>query len=189
LYQIPFKVTIANNEKTQIRFLNEHTISTQRLYSAQLSNPLYFHGESRVAINQFISLEGLSVPLPKGTIRSYSKLDKQTILLGENQIQHTPKNSKIKLNIGKNFDLSIVQSASKRQDSKNWLHVDMLYTLKNSSNEDKTVTLLIPFNTNATSKITSEEKYTFTKGNLVTFTLQVQANATKELQVNFESKK
>lgn len=189
LYQIPFKVTIANNEKTQIRFLSEHTISTQRLYSAQLSNPLYFHGESRVAINQFISLEGLSVPLPKGTIRSYSKLDKQTVLLGENQIQHTPKNSKIKLNIGKNFDLSIVQSASKRQDSKNWLHVDMLYTLKNSSNEDKTVTLLIPFNTNATSKITSEEKYTFTKGNLVTFTLQVQANATKELQVNFESKK
>jgi len=188
-YKIPFNVTIANNEKTQIRFVNEHNISTQRVYSATLSNPLYFHGQRKVSINQFISLEGLAIPLPKGTIRSYSKLDNQTILIGENQISHTPKNSAIKLNIGKNFDLSLLQSATKRQDSKNWFNVDMLYTLKNDSNEDKEVTLLIPFNTNATSKIRSEEKYTFTKGNLVTFTLQIKANTIKELQVNFESKK
>jgi hypothetical protein len=42
LYQIPFKVNLANNEKTQIKFLDIKKIPVTRKYRANMGNPFYF---------------------------------------------------------------------------------------------------------------------------------------------------
>lgn len=188
-YTIPFNVTLANKENTQIKFITKENLKTSRVYSTRLSNPLYMQGERKVAVSQYIVLEKLDTPLPKGTIRIYSQLDGQTILLGEDRVVHTPKNTPLKFKTGKNFDVKIKESVRKRSDSKNFLNVDLTYTVQNSSNNAKTVTLQVPFNTQADSKITTGEAYTFTKGNLVTFKVVVNANSTKEIQVNYESRR
>ena len=61
--------------------------------------------------------------------------------------------------------------------------------MKNASDEAKTVKLFVPFNTREDSVVQTKQKYTVTQGNLVTFSLRVKANASKEFSVYFESKK
>ena len=188
-YTIPFKVNLANNEKTQIKFIDEKGVKFSRKYSARLQNPLYLKGKILADVSQYIKLEKLNIPLPKGVVRTYSKLKKTSILLGETNLKHTPKNTPIELLIGKNFDVKVTQTQLKRADNKRYFNVDVKYTLKNDSDEDKTIKLLIPFNKNINSKIETDKKYRYTKGNLVTFTLKVTANTTESFKVNFQSKK
>ncbi len=189
IYKIPFKVTLANKEKTQINFQNFQNIKVQREYEAQMSNPLFFHGESNINVNQYITLQKLDTPLPSGVVRIYSKLHDTSILLGESSIKHTPKNEALKLKIGVNFDIKVKQSILKRSDSNNYYSADIRYTLSNHSDEEKRVALLIPFNKNRDARIKSAQKYVYTKGNLATFSIKIKANTDKSFDVHFESRK
>jgi hypothetical protein len=188
-YTIPFNVTLANNEKTQIKFVTKNRIKTKRNYASHLSNPLYLQGERKSNVTQYISLEALDTPLPKGVVRTYSKLGEDTILLGETDIEHTPKATPIKLKLGTNFDLKVTQILINRDDSQTWLKSDVEYNVKNSSNEAKTLELMIPFNRDNDSRVQTDKKYEFTKGNLVTFTLLVAPGATEKFNVHFESRR
>jgi hypothetical protein len=188
-YTIPFKVNLANNEKTQIKFLSQDNIPTTKNYEATLNNPLYLMGERKSDVLQYVSLQKLNTPLPKGTIRTYGTLAGKKILLGETNISHTPKDTPIKLKLGTNFDLKVKQTLLKRDDTKERFDVSIKYTITNHSDEPKEITLFVPFNKNSDSSITTKEKYTFTKGNLVTFTFIIPINETKEFQVNFKSKR
>ena len=188
-YTIPFKVTLANNEKTQIKFLDKNNLSVKRAYSAQMGNPLYLRGEREVSVSQAFLLDGLDMPLPSGTIRVYSQLDKKTILLGENSIKHTASNTPLNLKVGKNFDLKVKESVILRNDTKSNFNVDVLYSIKNSSEDNKTVNIVVPFNRQESSKITTDMKYNFTKANLVNFFLEVPAASSKKFKVKYESKK
>ncbi|MFK5937762.1 MAG: hypothetical protein QM497_05115 [Sulfurimonas sp.] len=188
-YTIPFKVNLANNEKTQIKFIDKKGVKFFREYSANLQNPLYLRGEVQADVSQFIKLQKLDLPLPKGVVRTYSKYKKSSILLGETFIKHTPKDVSIKLRIGKNFDTKVTQTVMKREDNKRYFNVDVKYAVNNASDEMKTIKLFVPFNKNINSKIKTDIKYRFTKGNLVTFSIKVKANATKSFTVNFQSKK
>lgn len=48
------------------------------------------------------------MPMPKGTVRVFKEdeADKSLEFIGEDSIQHTPKDENITLNIGKAFDLT-----------------------------------------------------------------------------------
>jgi len=188
-YTVSFKVNLANNEKTQLKFIHKTNIPLQRKYSAILANPSDFNGYSEHSMTQFVTLNPLDIALPKGVVRSYSKLGASNILLGESNLEHIPKESPIHLEIGKSFDLSVTQSIDARDDDKHRFDATIKYTLKNNSDEAKTFELLIPFNKDENSKIKTQEKFTYTKGNLVTFSVPVGAMGTKEIFVNFISQK
>ena len=189
LYEIPFKVNLANNEKTQIKFLTKNNIKTKRVYEATLNNPLYLMGERKSKVLQYITLAKLNTPLPKGVVRTYAKHDGKTILLGETNIAHVPKNEAIKLKIGTNFDLQVKQEVLQRKDTKKHFDVSVKYSLTNHSDKLKTLTLLVPFNKHSKSKVTTQEKYTFTHANKVTFKVALKANQTKTFQVNYKSRR
>ena len=188
-YTIPFKVNLANNEKTQIKFITQNNIDVKRKYSAIMQNPNYLRGEIKHNVTQHITMKDFEYPLPRGVVRTYSKLGNTNILLGESTLKHTPKNTPISLEVGKNFDIKVKESIIKRDDNKFQLNADIKYVIKNSSNETKTVEILVPFNKNSGSKISSDKKYVFTKGNLVTFNIIVKAGTTKEFKVHFKTKK
>ena len=188
-YTVPFKVNLANKETTQIKFMSEKLHNISRKYRVFLSNPLYLRGVSERGVNQFVSFKGLDKPLPEGVVRTYSKLQNTSILLGESAIKHTPKNTPMQLKLGENFDLKVKQTLLKRDDNRETFNVDVQYKIKNASEQDKRVTLLIPFNRHKYSSIDTKQKYKFTKGNMVTFHVKVKANASKSFRVHFESKK
>ncbi len=188
-YTIPFKVNLKNNEKTQMKFVQKEALNVTREYSATLSSPLYLRGETKSNVVQYVYLAGLDIALPKGVVRTYSKLNNTSILLGESSLKHTAKNTPIKLKLGQNFDLKVMQTVTKREDYKQSFNSNVKYMIKNASDEDKTVKLFVPFNTKEDSVVQTQQKYKFTKGNLVTFNVQVNANATKIFDVYYESKK
>ena len=188
-YTIPFKVNLANNEKTQIKFITLNNIDVKRKYSATMYNPNYLQGEMKHDVTQHITLKGLKLPLPKGVVRSYSKLGDTNILLGESSLKHTPKDTPISLKLGKNFDVKVKETVIKRDDNRWQFSADINYSVKNSSNESKTVEILVPFNKNSSSEVESTQRYTYTKGNLVTFILVVKPQSTKEFKVHFKTKK
>ena len=187
-YTIPFKVNLANNEKTQIKFITQNNIDVQRKYKVHMNNPNYFNGEVKHDVTQIITMKGFKYPLPKGIVRTYSQLQNTNILLGESNIPHTAKDTPISLTLGKNFDVKVKETLINR-DRGSWYHDnDVRYNIKNSSNESKTIEVLVPFTNNDSDEITSKQKYTFTKGNLVTFKVEIQAQSTKEFDVHFRSK-
>ncbi|MCD6174068.1 MAG: hypothetical protein J7J96_09840, partial [Sulfurimonas sp.] len=95
----------------------------------------------------------------------------------------------ISLKIGKNFDVKVKETLQKRDDGRWNLDIDLRYTVKNSSDEAKIIEILVPFNKNDRSEVSSDEKYTYTKGNLVTFNISVKPQSTKEFKVHFKTKK
>jgi hypothetical protein len=188
-YSIPFKVNLANNEKTQVKFITKKDIPIKRKYSTTLSNPLYLHSENKYSVTQYLEIKKLDFSLPKGVVRTYSKLNSKNILLGESLLKHTPKDTLINLTLGKNFDVKVKESIEKRSDNKRYLDASVLYTLKNSSNETKTIEVLIPFNRDSSSTIDSSQKYSFKNGNNILFKLKVDAKSTKKFRVKFRSKR
>ncbi|MEA2112065.1 MAG: hypothetical protein U9P71_08465 [Campylobacterota bacterium] len=188
-YSIPFKVNLANNEKTQIKFIDEKNLHVNRRYDVYLSNPNYLHGEVKRGVNQYIHFDGMDFPLPKGIVRTYSKSKGMTILLGETSIKHTAKDTPIHLRLGENFDVKVTQTVVKRNDDRRYYDATVKYVVKNSSNENKKVELQVPFNNNSTSSIDSSMAYRYKKGNLVTYTVVVNAESSESFEVNYRSKK
>ena len=83
----------------------------------------------------------------------------------------------------------MTQTVLSRNDNKHSFNAKIKYRVKNASDEEKTVKLFVPFNTREDSIVQTNQKYRMTKGNLVTFSVRVKANASKEFHVYFESKK
>ncbi|WP_321777530.1 hypothetical protein [Sulfurimonas sp.] len=189
LYSVPFKVSLANNEKTQIKFITKNSIPIKRRYTTTLSNPLYLNSEIKHSVTQYIEMEELSVALPQGVVRTYSKLNEQTILLGESNLAHTPKDTIIKLVLGKNFDIKVKESVENYSDNDKYLDATISYTIKNSSNKKKTIELLIPFNKSSTSSIETAKTFSFKNGNQLSFKVKVQAQKSEKFTVRFRSKR
>ncbi|NPA60646.1 MAG: hypothetical protein GXO30_09345 [Epsilonproteobacteria bacterium] len=188
-YSIPFKVNLANNEKTQIKFITQYDLDVKRTYTANLSNPLYLHSQSKHNVSQYIELQKLDIVLPKGIVRTYSELDGKNILLGENSLSHTPKSTPIKLKIGTNFDIKVKQSIQNRDDNKYYLDATVIYEVKNTSDTQKTVELLIPFNRQKTSTIKTSKPYSFKYGNQISFKINVDEQDRVSFKVNFRSRR
>jgi hypothetical protein len=115
LYTLGRPTTIAENQTKQVELLTGHAIPVTKEYRFANLAPGYNYqmGEApRVNASvrlKFVNTEksGLGVPLPQGTVRVY-KADNagQAIFVGEDAIQHTPKNEYVDLTLGQAFDVT-----------------------------------------------------------------------------------
>ena len=188
IYTIPFKVDIANNEDTQIKFIDKRSIEIEREYISQMNNPNYLTSKIKHSVDQSISFKNSGYELPLGVVRTYTDMDKERVFIGENTISHTPKNDTVKLVIGKAFDLHVSETIIKSASSKNYFDVDILYTVKNSSDETKNITIKVPFLNQANAHITTDKRYIFKDGYTI-FNIKADANKEESFKVRFESKK
>lgn len=191
IYTIPFKVDLANNEKTQIEFIKEKDIKIQRRYDVYLSSPAYISGEYKHKVNQYVEFKGLSKALPKGTIRTYSSLEGGTVLLGVNQIEHTPKKEKVSLAIGKNFDLLVKETNLQKNGSKKYYESEVKYTVVNRSDESRKLELLVPFvkRSSLESIVQTKVKYEYKDGNILKFLVYVKADSEYDFVVKYRNKR
>jgi hypothetical protein len=102
VYDLGRQTTIANNEVKQISLLSAEGVSAEKRYT--------YEGGKTVAVT--VSLQNseanhLGMPLPMGTVR-VMKRDKDGSLefVGEDHIEHTPRDEKITLHVGNAFDLT-----------------------------------------------------------------------------------
>ncbi len=110
LYTLPRKATLANKEIKQIALFNPASTDVEKEYYYE---PDKNEKKVRVALNfDNSSSSGLGIPLPAGRARIFkADSDGSMILLGEDRIDHTPKDETVKLTVGYAFDISAEQKA------------------------------------------------------------------------------
>jgi len=191
-YSIPFPVTIANKEKTQIKFIDLKHIPIHRRYESQLNHPNYLQGETQHKVSQYLDILSLEYPLPAGIIRSYSKNKSTTLLLAENHIPHTPKHEKISLRLGTNFDLKVKETLLQQNDDKYYFERLVNYQVKNPTDSFKTVNLIVPYSNNihrSEAVIETSQAYQWKNGNQLLFTVGLKAGESASFDVQYRNKK
>jgi hypothetical protein len=115
LYTLDRKTTIKDNQTKQMTLLNANQIPIKKLFIFP-GYPYYYYSRydqrsEKQKIGVFLELENteknrLGMPLPKGTIRVYKEdKDRSLQFVGEDRIDHTPKDEKFKIKIGEAFDV------------------------------------------------------------------------------------
>ncbi len=121
LYQMPRPVSLRDSETKQIEFMVRSDIAAQITYIFDSSPPFrgyyspiaYLEGYDSAGGIVLTRLsfdtggEGLGLDLPAGRARVYqADADGLALLIGESQVEHTPRGEAVSLGIGTAFDLS-----------------------------------------------------------------------------------
>ena len=147
LYTLDRRTTIKDNQTKQMTLLDANQIPLKKLFIFAGSPQYYYsqmnQGSNKQKVGVFLELENskknnLGMPLPKGTVRVY-KEDKDGSLqfIGEDRIDHTPRDEKFKIKIGEAFDVvgERIQTDYKRLGS-NLFEVAFEVSLRNHKKED-----------------------------------------------------
>ncbi|NUO09791.1 MAG: DUF4139 domain-containing protein [Candidatus Brocadia sp.] len=104
LYTLQRAATIKSNQIKQLSLFPTATTPVKKIYEYDGSK-----NEKKVNVKlEFENTEknGLGIPIPAGKVRVYkSDEDQSQVFLGEDQIDHTPKDEKIRLYVGDAFDV------------------------------------------------------------------------------------
>jgi hypothetical protein len=117
LYSLARKTTINNNETKQVSMLSGTGFPIRKRYIVD-GQAFYYHNfqsagspirDTVQVYYQFKNEEhgGLGLPMPAGVVRVYQSDSKGGVqFVGEDHIQHTPKDEELKLKIGNAFDVT-----------------------------------------------------------------------------------
>jgi hypothetical protein len=115
IYALQRPSTIKNNQIKQISLMEATGVPVKKEFryygAAYYYRSKYGEMVSNQKVGVFIEIDNkkennLGIPLPKGKIRVYKK-DKEGSLqfIGEDRIDHTPKDEKVKIKLGEAFDV------------------------------------------------------------------------------------
>jgi hypothetical protein len=159
LYSLDRPTSIEESQTKQVSLLAAAEVPARKELVLQGSSYYYqaSYGDlgQKLKVGTFLEFDNkeathLGLPLPKGVMRVYKKDANGNVqFVGEDGIDHTPKNEKVRLKLGDSFDVT----AEKKQtdfkkiagDSHN-LTIESAYEiqLKNAKKEAVTVTVLEP---------------------------------------------
>jgi hypothetical protein len=115
IYTLQRQATIKDNQTKQISLVNADTIPVKKelvYYGAQYYyRSSYGEKISNQKVGVFVEIantkdHNLGIPLPKGTVRVYKKDSEGSLqFVGEDSIDHTPKDEKVRVKLGDAFDV------------------------------------------------------------------------------------
>lgn len=116
LYTLQRPATVRNRESKQLSLLEGHNFPIRKKLIVDSIAGNYFPSEGEIGtgdVKPQVRLEfvndkasGLGMPLPKGTVKVYQRDQSGSVqLLGEDQIDHTPRDEKVSLVVGRSFDV------------------------------------------------------------------------------------
>lgn len=116
LYTLDHPTTIAENQTKQVSLLTAAGIPARK--ELLLRGADYYYSSSygdlgqKMKVSVFVEFENkesahLGMPLPKGVIRVYKRdAAGNAQFVGEDRIDHTPKNEKVRIKLGEAFDVT-----------------------------------------------------------------------------------
>jgi hypothetical protein len=116
LYSLAQPTTIADNQSKQVALLTAQGIPARKELIF-LGNDHYYRAQQgeigvKLKASAFLEIDNreeshLGLPLPKGVVRIYKKDSQgQAQFVGEDRIDHTPKNESLRLRLGEAFDVT-----------------------------------------------------------------------------------
>src|SRR6266571_9020431 len=155
LYTLDGRTTIKDNQTKQLALMSASDVPVDKHFiyygAADYYRTQYGVPMSNQKVGVFLELKNskenrLGVPLPKGRVRVYkADASGSQQLIGEDWIDHTPKDEKIKIKMGNAFDVvgERVQKDWKRIAS-NLYEVEWEISLRNHKKESITVEVFEP---------------------------------------------
>jgi hypothetical protein len=160
LYTLQRPTTIENNQTKQVALLSGSHVPVKKELVLQ-GNDYYYRSSvgnigQKMKVGVFVQFENresarLGRPMPKGIVRVYKKDSAGNAqFVGEDRIDHTPKNETVRLKLGEAFDVTAdkKQTDFKRRDTFSpWSYVhESAYeiVLKNAKKEAVTVVVREP---------------------------------------------
>jgi len=199
LYTLDRTTDLMNNESKQISLLASENVPVKKefIFDASKSN-YYYYGSSSNTTKVEVKLafknskeSALGIPLPKGIVRVY-KEDSQGQLqfLGEDEIDHTPKDEERRIFVGYAFDITGERKeVSSEQVAKCYDRKVYEITLKN--HKDTEVEIIVPEhmayydNWNITQ---NSDDFVKKDSRTIEFTVKVPANGEKKITYTVEYK-
>jgi hypothetical protein len=193
LYTLGRKTSVEDKETKQISLLQGSDIPIAKHFVVNGQN-FYYHNQQNpgspikdnvMVFYKFKNEEksGLGMPMPAGNVRVYQKDSKGNILfVGEDRIDHTPKDEMLNIHIGNAFDVVSErrQTDYKRVDTHTW-EMEFEITLRNHKDSAITVEVNEPIGGDW-DMINSSYKYTKTAAWAAQFNLPVASNGSSVLK-------
>ena len=160
LYSLSRPTSILNKQTKQVSLLSANSVPVTKEFVLTGANYYYNSRHNQIGkklkIGVYVQLDnkqsaGLGMPIPKGIVRVYKKDSKGNAqFIGEDNIDHTPKNETIRLKLGDAFDVTANKKQTNftkrngllpnRQASESAFQIG----LKNAKSEAVTVTVREP---------------------------------------------
>jgi hypothetical protein len=193
LYTLSRRTSVEDKETKQISLLQGSGVPVEKIFAVNGQN-FYYHNyqnpgsplkDAVMVFYKFKNEEkaGLGMPLPAGSLRVYQKDSRGGVLfIGEDRINHTPKDEMITVHIGNAFD---VVSERKQTDYKKI--ADRVYemefeiTLRNHKDTPITVQANEPIG-GSWEMLSSSYKFTKTSAWAAQFNVPVDKNGTSVLK-------
>lgn len=206
LYTLQRRTDLANDETKQIELVSGKNIAATKQFvydglgnmwrswwrNTGYRNQRTFGQVSNPKVGVFVMFmnkknAGLGIPLPKGKIRVYKKdSDGKEQFIGEDQIDHTPKDEQVKLYLGNAFDIvgSRVQKNFRVIVSGHSVEERFEITVKN--HKDTGVEVLVyehPWRWNEWEITRSDHEWAKVDQSTLKFPVKIAANA--EVKINY----
>jgi hypothetical protein len=193
LYTLGRRTSVEDKETKQISLLQGSGVPVEKLFVVN-GQSFYYHNYQNpgsplkdpvMVFYKFKNEEkaGLGMPLPAGNVRVYQKDSKGGVLfIGEDRIDHTPKDETVTVHIGNAFDII---AEHKQTDFKkiatNVYEMEFEITLRNHKDVPITVQVNEPIG-GTWEMLSSSYKFTKTAGFAAQFQVPVDKNGTSVLK-------
>jgi hypothetical protein len=193
LYTLGRRTSVEDKETKQISLLAGTGVPVEKIFVVNGQNYYYHNRQNpgsalKDAVMVYYKFKndekaGLGIPIPAGNVRVYQKDSKGGILfVGEDRIDHTPKDENISVHIGNAFD---VVCERKQTDYKsigtNTWEMEFEITLRNHKDSPITVQVNEPVGGDW-EMLNSSYKYTKTSAWAAQFSVPVDKNGTSVLR-------
>jgi hypothetical protein len=159
LYTLPRPVTLHDRETKQVEFIRAANVEADRVYvydGAKVPAQYQYWGYEQIRQNREYGTEmntdvwvmqeiknskanNLGIPLPKGRVRFYRRdSDGALEFIGENEINHTPKDEMLRIFTGNAFDLVGERRQTNFQCDYNGHKVDESFEIKIRNHKKET---------------------------------------------------
>lgn len=193
IYTLDRTTSIANNQIKQIKLVRAESIPVKKELLFQGSRFYYYNRYGEPTLNRKVGIyvemenkEGnnLGIPLPRGTVRVYKNdSDGSLQFIGEDTIDHTPKDEKIRIRVGNAADVA----GSRKQMSWEKIAYDSYeasfeISLRNHKKEDVVVKAIEPI-PGDWQILSSSHEYKKTEASIAEFNILVPKDG--EVKVNY----
>jgi hypothetical protein len=183
IYTLQRPSTIKDNQTKQIRLVSAESIPVKKELIYQGARYYYYNrydkAKTKEKVGVFVDITNkkeynLGIPLPKGTVRVYKQDEEGSLqFVGEDAIDHTPKDEKVKVKVGDAFD---VVGERKQTDWKklasDTFEASFEISLRNHKKEDVMVKVVEPIPGDWTM-LSSSHEYKKTEAFAAEFTIPV----------------
>lgn len=199
MYDLQRRTTLKDNEEKQLSLMSANGIGVEKEYVYDDIQNWYWYGSSwsdttekkiDVMLNYNNSeANNLGIPLPKGTVKIFKKdASGKLQFIGEDAIDHTPKDETIRLLAGQAFDIVGERKQMNMKDLGGYYEYTWEVTLRNHKSGDITVSVLE--NTAGDWEITNENiDHVKESNNKIKWKVPVKANSETKLTYTIRYKK